>query len=598
MAVDQEIIDLLTGMEMTVKEIAANLGRSPASLYRVLGRLVQRGMIARLDKEVRGKAVAFYSVPSIELVEGCQWEREKQRLLLSKGYTRSILETDYFLSLDQEITTRRQRDLTFDALFVGLKGAGKSISALWLLNKLSSADRLFSIRRNVFFRKEKMLEIKKETYIDVAILLDDLGTLLGAREWQDPRRQSFLQFMQICRESHLDVLGTLPDLSFVDVVVRKIVGWQFLVVLRCFDPLHPSDPRYGHVHIIVKRLISREDGKSEFRSVGTLFLPYPVELEPLIQEYKRIKREELAGAWEEGQRREEIAENAIRKWSGEHRPTRVTDDYIRSALLAAGLGLDWSKEEKDRFRVAMLDCVEERRQADKEAKEEIRAREVQRKKQRSENLKAATQKKSYNTKRREFIKQGRSEWFAQECSRYLVYDQDRAQNLRNSLPYTRTLFKKIRPLVLEAVLIDQCHSEYLARDLKNCHDIIGKFLKFDELFYKRLFAYLYFGPTAEAVPWAKKQLEDRNSGWHKVKGKHSPKKWRESVEWSMASRIDNARAVVNVKRRDEQLDEAIGAGVDLFYRLFKKRDGGAMAWIKGDQARKRKQEPVFWPDMI
>lgn len=102
MAVDQEILDLLEGQELSVKDLALAIERSPASLYKPLTKLVRDGLVRKIQKFIKGKPVSFYSVPAKIEIEGCQWQAHKEMLLAGKTFRKNVLGTDFWPSLKEE----------------------------------------------------------------------------------------------------------------------------------------------------------------------------------------------------------------------------------------------------------------------------------------------------------------------------------------------------------------------------------------------------------------------------------------------------------------------------------------------------------------
>ncbi len=576
MSIEQDILGLPEGQKFTIKELSLRFDCSAATLYKFVGKLVEQGLLRQGKKESHGKMVACYSIPSRQVIDGCQWESHKEMLIASKMYSRVVLETEYWPFLDEEIKRLRENKESLDLLFCGIKGFGKSVSAMWLCCYL---DRLFTLRRNVLLRKEEIIRLAIQQPYDMSLVIDDIGTQLDNKHCSESDRRIIFDFFSVCRPHRIDLIGTCPNLSFVDINFRRLIRYVWNVELKCSD----------HVHIIVSRAIANSE-PPKFQPVGIFKLPYLKSFDSLVKQYELYKAQNLRGAARDSLERIGKAEAGVARYVWNNPITTITGNVLLSAISSVGLVAgSLGKGEKERLQVAMYNAL----QAKKAQARLARKRQVD---QGKENLKVATQKKSYNTKRREFIKQGRSEWFAETCSHFLVYDKSRSQNLRNTLSDTKTLFKKVRPALLEAILLRDCHSDYLARDMKVCHDLMGEFQKFDEEFYRKLFAYLYFSP-AEAIPWAKMELKDRSSDYYKVKGKYSPNKWRESVNWSMSSKIDKASSIVNDRRRRDSMTEGLAIGADLVSRLFKKSAG----YLKAMQEKNKedqKQEPVFWPDMV
>ncbi|GAI83925.1 unnamed protein product, partial [marine sediment metagenome] len=200
-------------------------------VYRYANELIVDGLILKLDKVVKGRSVTIYSLP--EVTPGfCGWEQHKQILLSSKLFTKSVLEVDFWPSFEQEASNLRERSETLDLLITGLKGVGKSVTAIWLANQL---DDDFLITRNIIFRKEQLLKLAIEQPENMSLVLDDLGTSLSSRAWAEQEREAIFSFFEICRQNRIDLIGTSPSSDLVDLNFRRLIRYIFDIQLRCDD---------------------------------------------------------------------------------------------------------------------------------------------------------------------------------------------------------------------------------------------------------------------------------------------------------------------------------------------------------------------------
>jgi len=502
MAVDQEILDLLEGQELSVKDLALAIERSPASLYKPLTKLVRDGLVRKIQKFSKGKPVSFYSVPAKIEIEGCQWQAHKEMLLAGKTFRKNVLGTDFWPSLKEEMLNLRQREETLDVLFTGLKGLGKSVGGIWLACWL---DPSFSVKRNIILRKEQLLRLAVEQPANRAFVLDDLGTSLSSRGWAEKEREAIFSFFEICRQNRVHLLGTSPSLDLVDVNFRRLVRYVFDLQVRC----------RGHTHMLIYRAVS-PGLKCVLEPVGILTLPYPNSIDHLIKEYEFVKRQELRGAAQDALQKLERAKEGVKRYILNHPVTRVTDDVVRSALDSIGLNSSLARQDRDKLRVVMYNTLEEKKKAERKAKR-------QQVEQGKENLRKARLLASYRAKYQVYIDNGRSENFAKTLAYRLVVQKTRAGNLKNLPGIMGSLLKKVKPALVEKVILDRLDDIYLVRDLRAMRDLLAFFKSFDQSFYSKLFAMFLEDPKL-ALAFINEAKQMRKSILYQYHKKFSSKK--------------------------------------------------------------------------
>lgn len=575
----KDILELLKGRSLTPKEISNNLDLPLRSVYRYVKDLVGDGSILKLDKVVNGKSISIYSLPVI--APGvCGWDRHKQLLLTSKLYSGSILETDYWDSFKQEIVNLRKRKETLDVLITGLKGVGKSVTGIWLANILDSS---FSVSRNVVLRKEQLLKLAIDQPENMTLLLDDLGTSLSSRGWAEGEREAIFDYFEICRQSKVDLIGTTPSLDLVDLNFRRLVLYLWDIQLRCDD----------HIHIVVHRNIN-PGLKPTFRPVGVFVLPFPDLLYSVIQEYDSLKREKLRGTARDSLEKLDRAEQGVKKYVNERELTGITDDVVRSALATLGLDGDLSKKNRDHLRTEMYNSLQEKKQRERKVK-------LTRVKQGKENLKQARLDASYNSKYQSFLDRGYSESFTRVLCYRLVYEKDKAVNLKNLFGILGSLLKKVRREHLERFVLNNLDSFYLVVSLKIMRDFLNHFKLFEEDFYTKLFLMARYEPE-KARNFVSKAISWRDSSLYKYHGKFSPKRWKEGVVSSLKTLEDNEKR----KRINEKADlMAVAGGIDLADKIGKLfgKDLKKTLGVKGnlrEESKKefeRRTEKPFWWDI-
>jgi len=567
MAVDQEILDLLRGRELSIKDLALAIDRSPASLYKPMAKLVRDGLVRKTQRLVKGKPVFYYSVPSVVGVEGCQWESYKAILATSKIFRKNVLDVDFWPFLKQQILSLEERKETLDVAFTGLKGLGKSVSAIWLACWL---DGSFSVRGNIILRKEQLLELGIDQPTDRAFVLDDLGTSLSSRGWAERERSVVFSFFEICRQNRVHLLGTSPSLDLVDVNFRRLIRYVFDLQMRCKD----------HTHTVIYRVLNPGSAKFVLEPVGTLTLPYPNSIDGLIKEYEALKRQELRGAAQDALERLERAKEGVARYIFSHPVTRVTSDVVGAALDSLGLNGDVPKQDRDRLRVQMYNTLEEKKKAEKKAKR-------QQIEQGKENLKKARLSASYRSKRQAYIDKGRSEVFSKTLAFRLTFEKSRAGNLKNLPGAMGSLLKRgVKPYLVENLVLARLDDVYLVRDLRGMRDILAFFKSFDESFYSKLFAWFLEAPK-EALSFIRQAKEMRKSFLYQYHKRFSPKKWREAVLW----RLNDLEAKERWKRQqDRNLEGGIAAVIDLGYLLFKKQNPKLLDYVE-------QKDRSFWGDV-
>ncbi len=505
----KDILELLEGKNLTAKDIAAILELPIRSVYRYARELVIDGLILKLDKVVKGRSVTIYSLP--EITPGvCGWEQHKQVLLTSKLYTRSVLEADFWPSFQEEVSNLRERSETLDILITGLKGVGKSVTAIWLADQL---DDDFSISRNIIFRKQQLLRLAIEQPEGMSLVLDDLGTSLSSRAWAEQEREAIFNFFEICRQNKIDLIGTSPSSDLVDLNFRRLIRYIWDIQLRCD----------GHVHIIAYRSIS-PGLKPAFKPLGVTVLPYDSSIDTLIQEYESVKREQLRGSARDSLEKLQRGKQKVREYVETHPVSSITSNVLMSGLHSAGLNGNLSKSDRDSLQVEMYNVLQEKKQRERRTK----AVQV---KQGKENLQKARLSASYRNKYQAYIDKGRSELYSKTLASRLTFERSRAGNLKNLEGVVGSLMRKLKPSLVQDLTLARLDDVYLVRDLRALRDLLGLFKGFDQSFYSKLFNFILYDPN-RAMEFIQQTKKMRTS--YRYRGRFSPKKWRESVLFALA----------------------------------------------------------------
>ncbi len=109
------------------------------------------------------------------------------------------------------------KDEHYPMVVVGYPGVGKSSTALALAE---AVDESFTIER-VAFKPTEFFEIAKNIERGQAIIFDEAGIGLHAREWQKTTNIIFSKLTQVYRFLNVFVVFTVPDICYIDSHARN-----------------------------------------------------------------------------------------------------------------------------------------------------------------------------------------------------------------------------------------------------------------------------------------------------------------------------------------------------------------------------------------
>ena len=119
-------------------------------------------------------------------------------------------------------TNRRiRRNKNVLALFTGDTGSGKSYAAI---SYASMVDPSFSIDRIVFNTKDFVELLNSEMPMGSAIIYDDAGLGIGARDWQKESVKLFGLIAQSFRFKRLVTIITTPRMFFIEKQSRSLIN--------------------------------------------------------------------------------------------------------------------------------------------------------------------------------------------------------------------------------------------------------------------------------------------------------------------------------------------------------------------------------------
>lgn len=436
----EDILRLLGNKELSAKEIAETLGCKHNLVYKPLERLEQKGLVLRSQKIVQGRPVFFYSSVGRKVGSVCLWEEEKQRYIEDKIYPEKILERDYWDNLRQDFRIVRDKVQVRHMLIVGGVGNGKSVTGLSFARLLTPS---FSIRNVLFTRNDIQARIKQEPKKST-LLIDDMGTILSARGWQEKDKEKIWSYMQRCREDRVNFIGTAPNLNMVDIQFRSLIHYLFHVCLQCGEK--------GHAHVVVEKKIEMRGGAGR-EPVGVLRVDYPRYLQPLIDKYYEKKQKRQRLRLTEPTDKIEKAEKLCRSYVEKHTISRVSNMALDAALFDSGLG-EFSDSDRKKLKDFIFQVLEEKR-------EKIRKEEQLQEKRKKEKEKQA---QSATTLYWQYINAGRSKGFAEAVAFPKVYL--RPNYLENLNSAMAPLEEIVDPSSLEKVVLENLGDDNLIVLLK------------------------------------------------------------------------------------------------------------------------------------
>lgn len=111
-------------------------------------------------------------------------------------------------------------DVDMTICVVGQRGSGKSEAALEFCRKV---DPSFEKNPRIVFTIEQYMNTIDEMKKGQALIFDEAGVNMGAREWMHVQNKVFNYTKQLDRFNNLLVIYTVPDLGFIDLQLRKML---------------------------------------------------------------------------------------------------------------------------------------------------------------------------------------------------------------------------------------------------------------------------------------------------------------------------------------------------------------------------------------
>ena len=218
------------------------------------------------------------------------------------------------------IQRRISQNRNANLVFVGDTGSGKSYSSISLAEKI---DPGFSAERIVFTTLDFLKLVNSNLPAGSAVIFDDAGLGIPAREWQATSAKIFGKLFQGFRYKNLVTMITVPNIAFIERQSRMLMHLYLEAtdtqgIMKPFRPFFPyrGDDRLGFRYPIMER------GGREIRVKTSVFsLPS----QKIIQDYETKKleymertnrefQEEMEFAMEREAHRREEMQKQREKW--------------------------------------------------------------------------------------------------------------------------------------------------------------------------------------------------------------------------------------------------------------------------------------------
>lgn len=108
------------------------------------------------------------------------------------------------------------------AIITGETGSGKSWTSARMGEDLSKMTGRPFTSKNIVFEADALLEFIQNSKPRSVVVLDEAGVELAAREFMSQRNRSMGKVFQVFRYKQLALIWTLPDLSMIDIQIRKL----------------------------------------------------------------------------------------------------------------------------------------------------------------------------------------------------------------------------------------------------------------------------------------------------------------------------------------------------------------------------------------
>jgi hypothetical protein len=109
-------------------------------------------------------------------------------------------------------------------IICGGGGTGKSYTAIKIASSIDPSFNINTIRDRVLMRPKEFAKVVVEGNLKRgnAIILDEAGTAVNAREWYSFNNKVINYIMQTFRNRNLFVIFTVPSMDYIDKQIRKL----------------------------------------------------------------------------------------------------------------------------------------------------------------------------------------------------------------------------------------------------------------------------------------------------------------------------------------------------------------------------------------
>lgn len=221
-----------------------------------------------------------------------------------------ILATLYLRSIHQRI---HEGNFNFLGMFTGKHRVGKSLAAVSMATALDPTFAENLEKRVVYFHKDFMgalKTMKKENVIGGAIVWDEAGVGLPARDWYELSNKSVNYTLQVFGRYRPIVFFVTPDVHYIDSQARKMFHgfYEMSRMSNKFASMKPFDVRYNRrtdkVLYVYSRFYLRNEGAPGNKIIlRRIHIKKPqVEVESHYEDHSKDFKDRIVATMEERSR--------------------------------------------------------------------------------------------------------------------------------------------------------------------------------------------------------------------------------------------------------------------------------------------------------
>jgi hypothetical protein len=127
------------------------------------------------------------------------------------------------------VARKIRRNQNFIGAFIGATGSGKSYSALSFCEYMSARLGVPFSSENIVFSPQALMSLINSGNLrkGSCILFEESGVTYSNRQWQSINNQLINYLIETFRDLNYVVFFTVPNISFIDVVARKLIHCLF-----------------------------------------------------------------------------------------------------------------------------------------------------------------------------------------------------------------------------------------------------------------------------------------------------------------------------------------------------------------------------------